>query len=157
MVVSETARPTFEPRNPYFETRVRESFKRQKIMDLLGARMEVVEAGYTEIHLPYKTELSQQHGFFHGGVVGIIADSAGGYAAFSLMGVDSSVLTVEYKVNLMAAADGELLIARGQVVKPGRTLTICHVEAFVVKQGVGKLCALMQMTLMRMEGMSDGD
>lgn len=157
MVITKQTRPTFEPRNPNYENRVRESFKRQKIMDLLGARMEVVEPGYTEIHLPYKTDLSQQHGFFHGGVVGIIADSAGGYAAFSLMAADSSVLTVEYKLNLLAAADGDLLIARGQVVKPGRTLTICQVETFVIKNDVEKLCAMMQMTLMRMEGMSDGD
>jgi len=105
--------------------------------------------------LPYSDDVSQQHGFFHGGAIGTIADSAGGYAAFSLMSADDGVLTVEYKLNLMAPADGELLIARGRVVRPGRTLTVTRAEVAVVKDGRERPCAAMQQTMMRIVGRAD--
>ena len=121
-------------------------------MALIGATMPVVEAGYTEIHLPHKPEVTQQHGFIHGGVVGMIADSAAGYAANTLTPADASVLTVEYKMNLLAPADGELLIAQGTVLKYGRTLTVTRGEVFAVKDGKKTLCAVMQQTIMTMHG-----
>lgn len=147
--------PAFQPANPRFAERVRDSFGRQGVMALLGAELARVEPGECEIHLPYRPELSQQHGYFHGGIIGTIADSAGGYAAFTLMPADASVLTVEYKVNLLAPGDGELLIARGRVVKPGRTLIVAAVDAMAVKAGRETLCATLLQTLMTMHGRSD--
>ena len=135
--------------------RVRESFARQGIMDHLGAVLTRVEPGLCEIELPYKPELSQQHGFFHAGVVSTIADSAGGYAGFTLFPEDSSVLTVEFKINLLAPADGEKIRAAGRVIKSGRTLTICELQAFVVKHGNEKLCAHGMSTLICLIGKSD--
>lgn len=140
------------PSDPDFAVRVRDSFHRQQAMALIGATMPVVEAGYTEIHLPHKPEVTQQHGFIHGGVVGMIADSAAGYAANTLTPADASVLTVEYKMNLLAPADGELLIAQGTVLKYGRTLTVTRGEVFAVKDGKKTLCAVMQQTIMTMHG-----
>ena len=140
------------PSDPDFAARVRDSFHRQQAMALIGASMPVVEAGYTEIHLPHKPEVTQQHGFIHGGVVGMIADSAAGYAAMTVVPANASVLTVEYKMNLVAPADGEKLIARGKVVRPGRTLIVTQAEVFAVKDGQEKLCALMQQTIMAMHG-----
>jgi uncharacterized protein (TIGR00369 family) len=105
--------------------------------------------------LPFKPELSQQHGYYHGGIIGTIADSAGGYAAFTLMPRDASVLTVEYKINLLAPGDGELLIARGSVLKAGRTLVVAQVDAGIVKNGHETLCATLLQTLMTMRGRSD--
>ncbi len=140
------------PSDPDFGARVRDSFHRQQAMALIGATMPVVEAGYTEIHLPHKPEVTQQHGFIHGGVVGMIADSAAGYAANTLTPADASVLTVEYKMNLLAPADGELLIAQGTVLKYGRTLTVTRAEVFAVKDGKKTLCAVMQQTIMTMHG-----
>src|SRR6187549_3828895 len=100
-------RQTLEVRDPAFAERVRDSFGRQPIMHLLGAELTGLDPGRVEIALPFRHELTQQHGYFHAGVVGTIADSAGGYAAFSMMPAGSSVLTVEYKLNLVAPADGE--------------------------------------------------
>ena len=135
--------------------RVRASFARQGIMDHLGAALTRVEPGFCEIELSYKPELSQQHGFFHAGVVSTIADSAGGYAGFTLFPEDSSVLTVEFKINLLAPADGEKIRATGRVIKSGRTLTICELQAFVVKHGNEKLCAHGMSTLICLAGKSD--
>jgi uncharacterized protein (TIGR00369 family) len=137
----------FEVKDPEFETRVRESFVRQKVMGLIGARLLRVEPGRVEIELPFRDDLTQQHGFFHAGIIGTIADSAGGYAGFTLMPAGSSVLSVEYKVNLMTPADGERLVASGQVVKPGRTLTVCDLEVTVFKQGAPTVCARGMQTL----------
>lgn len=144
--------PQFQPRDPGYAERVRESFGLQQAMGLIGAELVVVEPGYTEIHLPFKAGISQQHGFIHGGVVGMIADSAAGYAANTLTPADTSVLTVEYKLNLVAPADGERLVARGEVVKPGRTLIITKAEVFAIRDGKWTLCALMQQTIMAMHG-----
>ena len=124
---------TFKPLDLNFEKKVRASFSRQSFMKFIGAKLINVSPGYCEIHLPYKKELSQQHGFFHAGIIGTIADNTGGYAAYSLMGAESSILTVEYKLNLVAPGHGELLIGRAQVLKPGRSLTVCRSEVFVIR------------------------
>lgn len=147
--------PGFEPRNPAYAERVQSSFERQQAMALLGAKVTWLAPGECEIQLPFKPELTQQHGYFHGGIIGTIADSAGGYAGFTLMPEHSSVLTVEYKMNLLAPGDGDLLIARGRVLKSGRTLVVTQVDAFVVKGGSETLCATLLQTLMTMHGRPD--
>ncbi len=138
--------------DPHFAERVRASFAKQQAMDLIRATLPVVEHGRTEIHLPHWSGVEQQHGFVHGGVVGMIADSAAGYAAMTMVPARASVLTVEYKMNLVAPADGEMLMARGKVVRPGRTLIVTQGEVFAVKDGKETLCALMQQTIMVMHG-----
>ena len=141
--------------DPNFERRVRDSFARQAAMALIGATMTRVSPGRCEIELPVREDLTQQHRYVHGGVVGMIGDSAGGYAAFTLMPVDSSVLTVEYKINMLAPAKGERLLAVGSVVKPGRTLSIVRADVYALEDGRETLVAAMQQTLMVMHGMSD--
>ncbi len=138
----------FEPRNPDYEEQVRASFARQAFMNHIGAELTEVTPGRCEIVLPYRSELTQQHGFFHGGVIGTIVDSAMGYAGYSLAPVGASVLTVEYKINLIAPGAGERLVARGRVLKAGRTLTVCLGEVSAVKDGAEKLCATALQTLM---------
>lgn len=142
----------FAAADPQFAERVRESFARQGIMRHIGAEIGAIEPGRCTIRLPYAEHLSQQHGFFHGGVVATIADSAAGYAGFSLMPAGCGVLTVEFKINLVAPADGELLVAVGRVVRPGRTLTVSRAEVSVHKQGAEGVCALVQQTLMTITG-----
>jgi uncharacterized protein (TIGR00369 family) len=144
-----------QPSNARFAERVRDSFNRQGVMALIGAELARVEPGECEIRVPYRRELSQQHGYFHGGIIDTIADSAGGYAAFTLMPADASVLTVEYKMNLLAPGDGELLIARARVLKAGRTLIVAAVDAVAVKEGRERLCATLLQTLMTMHGRAD--
>lgn len=141
--------------NPDFAECVTASFDRQNAMHLIRATLQVVEHGRTEIHVPHWDGVEQQHGFVHGGVVGMIADSAAGYAAMSIVAVTASVLTVEYKINLVAPADGEKLIARAQVVRPGRTLIVTKADVFAVKGGKETLCALMQQTIMVMHGKTE--
>ena len=138
--------------DPQFAERVRASFQRQQAMTLIGASMPVIEAGYTEIHLPHKAEITQQHGYIHGGVVGMIADSAAGYAASTLTAHETGVLTVEYKLNLLAPAEGQLLIAEGSVIRYGRTLIVTKAEVFAIKDGKKTLCAVMQQTIMTLHG-----
>ena len=121
--------------DPLFAAKVRDSFDRQNAMGFIGAQLTRVEPGHVEIELPYREELTQQHKFFHGGITTMIADSAAGYAAYSMFPPDSSVLTVEFKMSLLAPAAGEKLIASGKVVKPGRTLTLCDVEVHAVMDG----------------------
>ena len=144
-----------DPADPNYAARIRASFARQGIMVHLGAVLTRVEPGCCEIELPYKAELSQQHGFFHAGVIATIADSAAGYAGFTLFPADSTVLTVEFKINLLAPADGDRLRARGRVIRSGRTLTVCELEAFVVKHGNEKICAHGMSTLICLAGKSD--
>ena len=141
--------------DPHFAERVSASFARQNAMELIQATMPLIEHGRTEIHLPHWPDVEQQHGFVHGGVVGMIADSAAGYAAMSMVPASASVLTVEYKMNLVAPADGEKLIARGKVVRPGKTLIVTQAEVFAVKNGRETLCALMQQTIMVMHGKTE--
>ncbi|HWH42282.1 MAG TPA: PaaI family thioesterase [Usitatibacter sp.] len=142
----------FEPVDADYERRTRESFARQGIMAHIGAVLDVVQPGHVEISLPFLPELSQQHGFFHAGVIATIADSAGGYAGFTLFAPDAGILTVEFKINLMAAADGERAIAVGDVIRSGRTLTVCRIEAFVEKGGRRTHCATGTQTLMSIVG-----
>ena len=141
--------------DPHMAERVLASFDKQSAMLLVKATMPVVEHGMTEIHVPHWNGIEQQHGFVHGGVVGMIADSSAGYAAMTMVPASASVLTVEYKMNLVAPADGEKLIARGQVVRPGRTLIVTKAEVFAVKNGKETLCALMQQTIMVMHGKTE--
>jgi len=141
--------------NPDFAQCVAASFDKQTAMHLIRATLSVVEHGRTEIHVPHWNGIEQQHGFVHGGVVGMIADTAGGYAAMTMVPASASVLTVEYKMNLVAPADGEKLIARGQVVRPGRTLIVARAEVFALKDGKETLCALTQQTIMVMHGKTE--
>jgi uncharacterized protein (TIGR00369 family) len=147
---------SFEPAFAGFATRVRESFARQGAMTLIGAELVAVEPGYCAIALAPRPDVSQQHGYVHAGIVGALVDSAGGYAGFSLFPEGASVLTVEFKLNLLAPADGERLVAEGFVVKPGRTLAITRGEVHAERGGTRTLVALMQQTLMVMHGKSDG-
>jgi len=133
---------------------VRASFERQGAMAFLGATLSRVEPGLVEIALPFRPELSQQHGFFHAGMVSTIADTAGGYAALTLFAPDAAVLTVEFKINLLAAADGERLLAQGRVIRSGRTLTVSQVDAHVDKGGRSTHCATGLVTLMSLTGRS---
>ena len=139
------------PLDPHFAARCRESFGRQKAMALIGARLAVVEPGAVEITLPYRDDNTQQKGFVHGGIIGMIADTACGYAAFSLMPADCSLVTVEYKINILAPGQGAL-VARGEVVKAGRTLTIARAEVYGENR---KHVATMQQTLMMLPGTPD--
>ena len=141
--------------DPHVAERVRASFARQNAMELIQATMPVIEHGLTEIHLPHWSGVEQQHGFVHGGVVGMIADSAAGYAAMTMVLATDSVLTVEYKMNLVAPADGEKLIARGKVMRPGKTLIVTQAEVFAVNGEKETLCALMQQTIMVMHGKTE--
>lgn len=152
--MNSTATP-FTPHDPDYAGRVRASFAQQQAMQMLGADLTVVAPGYTEIHLPYRADLTQQHGFLHGGIVGMILDSACGYAAFSLMPPHTGVLTVEYKINFVAPARGDALVAQGRVVKTGRTLTVCWGEAYAESGGPPKLVATMVGTLMTIRGRED--
>jgi len=136
-----------EPQDPNFEQRVRESFARQSIMRLIGASIALVEAGVVEIEIPTREDLTQQDGYMHAGIVTTILDSACGYAAYTLMPSGSAVLSVEFKVNLLAPAAGELIRARAEVRRAGRTLTVCSADAFAD----GNLCATMLATMIRRE------
>jgi len=145
----------FEPVDPAYEARVRASFGRQQAMELIGAEMTHVGPGFCEIRLPYRAANTQQHGFVHGGVVGMIADSAGGYAAYTLFPADASILTVEYKLNLVSPAKGGTLVARAEVLKPGRTLTVVRADVVALDGGRETLCATMQQTLITLHGKPD--
>lgn len=146
---------TFKPQDSGFEARVRASFARQQVMKTLGARLVAVEPGAIEIELPFRSDLTQQHGFLHAGIVTTIADSACGYAALSLMAPEAAVLTVEYKVNLLAPARGERVIARGSVVRPGRTLTVCQADVVAFDGGRERPVARMLATLMALADRPD--
>jgi uncharacterized protein (TIGR00369 family) len=145
----------FKPAFPGFAARVRDSFERQGAMRLIGARLSEVAPGYCAIDLTPHTEIAQQHGYVHAGIVSAIVDSAGGYAGYTLFPEDASVLTVEFKLNLLAPAAGERLVAEGFVVKPGRTLAITRGEVHAERGGARTLVALMQQTLMVMHGRPD--
>lgn len=134
---------------------VRESFARQGLMRHLGAELVALHSGECEIRVAHRQELTQQHGYFHAGVTASIADSASGYAAYSVMPADSSVLTVEYKINLVAPAKGAALIARGRVLRAGKTLKICAADVFIVNGTEEILCATSLSTIMALAGRSD--
>jgi uncharacterized protein (TIGR00369 family) len=146
---------SFEPKDADWEAKVRASFARQGVMGYIGAELGELRPGWCEIRLPWRPELTQQHGYFHAGIISTVVDSAAGYAGFTLMPEDSSVLSVEFKLNLLAPGDGELLIATGEVIKPGKTLVITRGEVYVVKGDKLTHCATMQQTLMTMHGKAE--
>jgi uncharacterized protein (TIGR00369 family) len=139
----------YEPSNPAFIEEVEESFAQQSIMSLLGARLTRVEPGIVEIALPFRKDLTQQHGYLHAGIVTTIADSACGYAAYTLMPADSNVLSVEFKVNLLRPARGKSFIALAEVLKAGKTLTVVRADVFgAADSGDRELVSTMLGTMM---------
>lgn len=142
----------FKPADPEFGARVRASFARQAMMKTLGATLERVAPGEVDVRLPFRADLTQQHGFLHAGAMTTAVDSACGYAALSLMPAGAAVLTVEFKVNLMAPGKGESIVARGRVLRAGRTLTTCAGDAFAVAGGEEKLVLTMLATIMTVQG-----
>jgi uncharacterized protein (TIGR00369 family) len=143
--------PAFKVTNPDYAKTVRESFGRQGLMTTLGAQIVTIEPGLCVIEMPFTPGVSQQQGFFHGGAIGAIADTASGYAAYSLMPPGAEILTVEYKLNLIRPALAPTLRAEGRVVRAGRTLTVCRADVFYQGAGGLEACALLQSTLMRVE------
>ena len=131
-----------------FEARVRDSFARQTAMATIGAGIAHLAAGEVDLRMPYSAELAQQHGFIHAGIIAALADSACGYAAYTLMPPDAGVVSVEFKVNLMAPAAGEWFVTRARVKKAGRTLTVCNADVFALSAGAERLIATMQATMM---------
>jgi len=146
------AHVSMEPRDPAFEARVRDSFARQRFMTTLGASLERVGPGEITISFTHRDELTQQHGFLHAGVMTSVADSACGYAALSLMEPGVGVLSVEFKVNMLAPAVGERFVATGRVVRSGRTLTVCTGEVSTQREGQTVAVLLMQATMMAVRG-----
>jgi len=146
----------FEVTDPNYERRVRQSFSQQGLMKHLGARLTELKPGMAELRADHREELTQQHGYFHAGVSSSLADVACGYAAYTLMPEDSSVLTVEYKINLMAPAEGQELIARARVVRSGRTLKVCAADVFARKGATETHCATVLATMMSLAGKLDG-
>lgn len=139
-----------------FEARVRTSFARQKAMATIGAELTMVTPGVVEIEVPYSEDLTQQHGFLHAGVISTALDSACGYAAYSLMPADAGVLTIEFKVNLLAPGRGERFLFRGSVTKPGRTIIVADGQAYAyAADGEAKLIATMTGTMMTVVGRQD--
>jgi uncharacterized protein (TIGR00369 family) len=131
-----------------FEQRVRDSFALQRIMATLGARLLRIVPGEVEIELPYREDLTQQHGFLHAGIVTTILDSAAGYAAYTLMPREAGVVSVEFKTHLLAPAVGERLVARARVVRAGRTLTVCQADAFMLTGSEERQVAMLVGTMM---------
>ncbi|MFC5419717.1 PaaI family thioesterase [Bosea eneae] len=149
---------TDQPVDPALVARIETSFAKQAMMTTLGARLLRVAPGEVEIAMPAAAHLSQQHGFVHAGAVATIADSAAGYAGLTTMPAGNGILTAEFKINLLAPATGDELVAKGRVVKAGRTLTLAMAEVFAVTDGKPKLCAMLTATLMAIvarEGVSD--
>ena len=139
--------PNFESPDPDYESRIRASFDRQMVMPTIGARLTAIHPGEARIELPFSPALTQQHGYLHAGIVGAIADSACGYAAYTLMPAGSEVLTVEYKINFLSPARGQTFTAIGKVIKPGRTVTACSGEVWAQTDDERKLVAVLQATM----------
>lgn len=146
------SRSSFTPQTHDFANRVQLSFAQQSVMNLIGAELAKVLPGEVEIVIPFRDDLTQQHGFLHAGIITTIVDTACGYAAFSLMPAGASVLSIEFKLNLLAPAKGERFLARGMVVKPGRTITVCSGEVFALGSEEPKLVATMTATMMTLQG-----
>src|SRR6185503_674003 len=135
--------------NPDFEPEVRRNFAQQSVMNLIGATLSLVQPGIVEITLPYRQDLTQQNGYLHAGIVTTIADSACGYAAFTLMPPGAGVLSVEFKVNLLRPAKGGSFVARAEVIKAGKTLTVVRADVFALSNENRSLIATMQGTMIR--------
>jgi uncharacterized protein (TIGR00369 family) len=140
------------PPDPAYESRVRASFHAQPAMATIGARLTRVAPGEVDVELPFRADLTQQHGFLHAGIVATVLDSACGYAAFTLMPADAGVLSIEFKVNLLAPAQGERILVRGRVVRAGRTISVCQGDAFAVRDGQERHVATMTATMMAVIG-----
>ncbi len=138
----------FESKDKNFVKKVRESFSAQTVMNFIGAEITRIEAGAVDIELLYRKDLTQQNGFIHAGIITTIADSACGYAAFSLMPKGADVLSVEFKVNLLSPAIGEKFVAEARVLRAGKTLTIVQGNVFAIKSGQRKHIAIMLATIM---------
>jgi uncharacterized protein (TIGR00369 family) len=145
----------FTPLDPDYQPRIRASFGRQQVMSTIGAAMVHLAPGEVDLEMAMKPEWGQQYGFMHAGIVSTLLDSSCGYAAFSLIPADTAVLTVEFKVNLLRPAAGERLIARGRVVKPGKSVTFCEGRAYAVEQGKETLVATMSTTVMALPERKD--
>ncbi len=139
----------FTPKDPNFAERVRSSFARQQVMRTLRVEIAALHPGHIELTMPFASEFTQQHGFMHAGIIATVLDSACGYAAFSLMPPEAAVLSVEFKTNLIAPAKGEQFVFRANVIKPGKTLTVCDARAFALdRDGNERLVATMTGTIM---------
>jgi uncharacterized protein (TIGR00369 family) len=138
-------------RNPEYQALTRASFARQGLMAHLGAELTRVEPGAVQIEVGFRGELTQQHGFFHAGVSSSMLDTACGYAALTLMAAGSEVLTVEFKINLLAPAAGSKLVARGRVLRPGRSITVCQGDAYAVTAEGETHCATITATMIRID------
>lgn len=147
--------PGLEPSDPHWESRVRSSFARQAFMTALGASIARLSPGAVEIVLPFRADLTQQHGYFHGGATATIADTAAGYAALSLYPAGTGVLTTEFKINLLRPAAGERLVARGRVLRPGRTLSVCQADVYGGREGAETHVATALLSMMCLEGLAD--
>jgi len=139
-------------KDPNYEKRIRDSFAKQQLMRTIGAEMTDVEPGVVSIRLPFRDDLGQQHGFLHAGAIAAVADSACGYAALSLMPAEAGVLSIEFKVNMLSPAKGDAIIARGTVIRAGRTIMVCRADVHAVTGSEQKLVAAMQGTIMVVEG-----
>jgi uncharacterized protein (TIGR00369 family) len=145
----------FKPLDPDYEARVRASFDRQEFMATLGVMIEHLAPGEVDLALLHRPNLTQQHGYFHAGVTATLADSAAGYAALSLYPQGTGVLTTEFKINLLRPAEGQRLVARGRVIKPGRTLTICRSDVYGARDGRETHVATLLLSMICVEGLAD--
>jgi uncharacterized protein (TIGR00369 family) len=143
--------------DPNFDARVRASFAKQKFMSTIGAEIETIGEGHVSLRMKVRDDLTQQHGFLHAGAFAALADSACGYAALTLMPADAAVLSVEFKVNMLSPAKGDAIIARAEVIRPGKTIMVCRADVFAITGKDEKLIAAMQGTMMvvRDRGLSD--
>jgi uncharacterized protein (TIGR00369 family) len=134
---------------------VRASFGRQQVMATLGAKLTHVAPGEIDIWTPFDSAFTQQHGFMHAGIVATIADSACGYAAYSLMPPENAVLTVEFKINLLAPAHGEAFVARGRVLRAGKTITVCQADVMAIRAGAESHIATLVATIIGLRDRKD--
>ena len=141
-----------QPPDADYAARVRASFAKQKLMTTIGATLEKVEPGAVTIRLPFRDDLTQQHGFLHAGAIASVADSACGYAALSLMPADAGVLSIEFKINMLSPAKGDAPVARGEVIRAGKKIMVCRADVFSITGREEKLVAAMQGTMMVAEG-----
>ena len=137
----------WKPRNPAYDARVRESFRRQTHMATLGASIALIAPGEVHLALPFAPQFCQQNSYMHAGAIASVADSACGYAAYTLAPPETDVLAVEFKINLLAPAQGESFLACGRVLRPGRTLTVCQADVFALGAAERVLIATMLSTI----------
>jgi uncharacterized protein (TIGR00369 family) len=142
----------FIPKDPNFEKRIRGRFSNQGLLKAFGVELQQIAPGEAELAMPFDEKLTQQDGFLHAGAITTLVDSACGYAAYTLMPAGSRVLSVEFKINLLSPADGDHFLALGRVIKPGRMITVCEGKFYSFKKGDEKLSALMQATMICIQG-----